>query len=567
MSISPQECRQQAVSDEFYDFIGDLPVDSSFNGILEDNFCVQRVSEQFVVVYFPEGTQDQLINAPYSAVPKCYGLADMESLNDAGIDRIQQYPGLDLTGKGVVIGVIDTGIDYQNTVFQNADGSTRIVGIWDQTDQSGAVPAGFVYGSEYTEEQINEALGADDPLQVVPSTDENGHGTAVAAIAAGSADAERGFSGAAPSADIAIVKLKPAKRYLREYYLIREDAEAFQENDIMLGVLYLQRLSYRLQKSLVICVALGTNMGDHAGRSPLGALLSQLSMQRFRSVVIATGNEANAGHHFHGNVNAMQEYQDLEIRVGEGEKGFVTELWSTTPDVFTISILSPSGERLPRVPVGMGRMEEYRFLFEGTRVQIEYYVPEGQSGDSLVFMRFENPAAGIWSIRVYPVRTVSGSYHLWLPLTRFLSSETYFLQSSPDVTLTEPSGAERPISVGAYNGQNNSLDANSGRGYNRRGAVKPELCAPGVNVLTALPGNRYERRTGTSMAAGITAGASALLLEWFREFRSDAVVTNGELKGYLIGGAGKEDNRIYPNRECGYGMLDLYSTFEELRIQ
>lgn len=573
MSIDAEECRRQALSEEYYDYIGDLSEDSLFGQLLEENYCVQRINEQYVVVYLPREEQDrQLDQSPYSSVPKCYGLADVESMSDAGIDRIQVYPGLNLTGKDVILGIVDTGIDYQNQVFQNPDGSSRILRIWDQSDQSGSLPAGFVFGSEYTKEQIDQALTMEDPLALVPVVDENGHGTAVAAIAAGSGVSEEGFLGAAPGADIVAVKLKGAKSYLREYYQIAEEAQAFQENDIMLGVLYLLRLSYITQKSLVICLALGTNLGDHAGNSPLGSYLDRISRQRMRSVVTATGNEANAGHHFQGVFSEEQEYEDVEIRVGENVKGFVAELWGNTPSLYGISVLSPSGERLPRIPVGIDRMESYEFVFEQTLFQLTYRVPEMVAGDPLAFMRFVRPAPGIWTIRVYPVRggaalKEAGRYHMWLPLTAFVGMDTYFLRSSPDVTLTEPSALPRALSTGAYDGQNNSIDIQSGRGYNRRGVVKPELCAPGVNVLTALPGNRYVRRTGTSMAAGITAGAAALLLEWFRNFRKDDSITNAEIKGYLISGARQLENRTYPNRECGYGTLDLYNSFDELRIQ
>ncbi len=567
MAMDPEECRRQALSDAYYDFIGDLQEQSVFNQILEEEYCVQRISEQYVVLYYQsDNGQTLLFESPYGVVPKCYGLADTESLNAAGIDRIQQYPGLELTGRDVLLGFVDTGISYENRVFRKKDGTTRIAGIWDQEDQSGTVPPGFFYGSEYSREQIDLALTKEDPLSVVPSVDAIGHGTSVAAIAAGSPVPEENFSGAAPEADIAVVKLKQAKKNLRDFYLIREDAPAYQENDIMLGVLYLQRLSYRLQKPLVICLALGTNLGDHGGNSPLGVLLNQISRLRSRSVVVAAGNEANAGHHFHGVVDSMEEYQDVEIRVGPGERGFLMELWSATPELYAVSILSPSGERLPRVPVGLSRVEEYRFLFENTLLQVKYQIPESTSGDYLVLLRFENPTAGIWTIRVYPVRRNTGDYHIWLPITDFLSSETYFLRSSPDVTLTEPSGAQRVITVGAYDSFNNSIDINSGRGYSRTGAIKPELCAPGINVLTGLPGDRFGRRSGTSMAAGITAGAAALLLEWFWARDIDSI-TNADLKGFLIGGTTREAGRTYPNRECGYGSLDLYRTFEELRIR
>lgn len=464
------------------------------------------------------------------------------------------------------------GIDYQNEVFQNEDGSTRILRIWDQSDQSGNPPAGFVFGSEYTKAQINQALTLEDPQLLVPVVDEEGHGTAVAAIAAGSGVIEEGFLGAAPGADLAVVKLKGAKTYLREYYQIPEEAPAFQENDIMLGVLYLLRLSYITQKSLVICLALGTNLGDHAGNSPLGSFLDGICRQRMRSVVTATGNEANAGHHFQGNFSKEQEYQDVEIRVGENVKGFVAELWGNSPSLYGISVLSPSGERLPRIPVGIDRRESYEFVFEQTLFQLTYGVPEMVTGDPLAFMRFVRPAPGIWTLRIYPVRgggdlEDASTYHIWLPLTAFVGADTYFLRSSADVTLTEPSALPGALSAGAYDGQNNSIDIQSGRGYNRRGIVKPELCAPGVNVRTSIPGNRYVSRTGTSMAAGITAGAVALLLEWFRSFRKDDSITNAEIKEYLISGANRLENRSYPNRECGYGTLDLYNTFDELRIQ
>ncbi len=570
MSVDVETCRMQALSDDYYDYIGDLSEESLFNRYLEENYCVQRINEQYVVVHFPrEGQENQINESPYSSIPKCYGLADLESLSDAGIDRIQNYPGLNLTGKDVILGFIDTGIDYKNEVFQREDGGSRILRIWDQEDQSGTAPAGFIFGSEYTKEQIDQALTAEDPLSLVPVVDMNGHGTAVAAIAAGSEESEEGFLGAAPDADIVVVKLKGAKPYLREYYQIADGAEAFQENDIMLGVLYLLRFSYITQKSLVICLALGTNLGDHAGNSPLGNYLDQVSRLRMRSVVVATGNEANAGHHFQGTFANGQEYQDVEIRVGEDVKGFVVELWGTTPNLFAVSVLSPSGERLPRISIGIDRMEEYEFLFEGTLFQLTYRVPEMVAGDPLVFMRFVAPAPGIWTIRVYPARDSdnTGTYHMWLPITSFVGADTFFLQSSPNVTLTEPSAVPRAISVGAYDGQNNSIDINSGRGYNRRGIVKPDFCAPGVNVLTVLPGNRYVRRTGTSVAAGISAGAAALLLEWFRSFRKDDSITNVDIKGYLISGTRRDENRAYPNRECGYGTLDLYNTFDELRIQ
>ena len=192
---------------------------------------------------------------------------------------MQNYPTLRLMGEGVMIGFLDTGIDYRNPVFQNIDGSTRIAGLWDQTIQTGNAPKAFDYGSEYREEMLNEALRSEDPLSIVPTTDTNGHGTYLASIAAGNADVNTQFLGAAPEAILGIVKLKEAKNYLRDFYLIREDAVCYQENDIMAGLKYLNDLAENEGLPLVLCIALGTNFGGHNGTTLLSRILDQYALQ------------------------------------------------------------------------------------------------------------------------------------------------------------------------------------------------------------------------------------------------------------------------------------------------
>ncbi len=87
----------------------------------------------------------------------------MDALNETGISTVQNYPALNLDGRGIMIGLVDTGIDYTNEIFKDLDGRTRIVGIWDQTIQTGRPPEGFFYGTEYTQRQINEALRSEEP--------------------------------------------------------------------------------------------------------------------------------------------------------------------------------------------------------------------------------------------------------------------------------------------------------------------------------------------------------------------------------------------------------------------
>ena len=501
----------------------------------------------------------------YGVIPKCYTLLDTEALNEAGISQIQNYPTLKLTGKGVMIGFIDTGIDYQNPIFRNLDGTTRIAGIWDQTIQEGAPPQGFVYGTEYTEEKINEALQRENPLEVVPSKDENSHGTFLASIAAGSENIENRFKGAAPEATLGIVKLKKAKQYLKDFYLIGDDAECYQENDIMLGIRYLTDLAKKKKIPLVLCIALGTNMGDHNGTSPLCNLLEIYSYTANMGIVIGGGNEANQRHHYYGLIENMADSKNVEIRVAEGVKGFSLELWTEIPNVFAVSIVSPAGEKIPLVPVRQGIGTVLNFVFERTSVYLDYRLLVERTNSELILMRFADPSPGIWRIVVEPQQLADGIFHMWLPVTEFLTGDVYFLQSNPDTTITEPGNTPDPMTVASYNGADKSIAIDSGRGYTRGGRLKPEFAAPGVDVMGAVSRGQFTKRTGSSIATGITAGATALLFEWIVYQLGRTNIDSIQLKNLMILGTERKDTEVYPNRSWGYGSLNLYNTFEQLR--
>lgn len=300
-------------------------------------------------------------NYEYTSIPKCYTLMDESALEASGILKIQNQPALSLKGQGVLIGFLDTGIDYENPVFRNSDGSTRITAIWDQTDRNGTPPENFMYGSEYLDTQINEALQLANPREMVPVTDPDGHGTFMASVAAGTPIPEQEFTGAAPYARIAMVKLKPAKDYLREFFFIPRNAEAFQENDIMAGLEYLDRLATKRHMPLVVCFGLGTNMGSHTGASHLSSMLNTMALHSGRAIVSASGNEGNERHHYFGQMEEGQAYQNVEISVGEGVDGFTAELWARAPQRFVVEIISPTGERMPSEYILSGG-REYRFL-------------------------------------------------------------------------------------------------------------------------------------------------------------------------------------------------------------
>ncbi len=560
-------CKEKILSEEYRDFIISQLNPNELNEFVTEETCEQRLRFLYRSIYLEKELVDPISfgNYSYNSIPKCFTLLDTEAMTQAGILQIQNYPTLNLQGTGVLIGFIDTGIDYQNPIFRNLDGSTRIAGIWDQTLQSGSPPEGFDYGSEYDREQINRALRSEEPLQIVPSVDTNSHGTFLASIAAGGVNEANQFIGAAPEASIAMVKLKEAKQYLKDFYQIHTQTPCYQENDIMLGIEYLDRLAIRENLPLVICIAVGTNMGGHSALSPLTGLLEVYSNISNRVVVIAAGNEANQRHHYQGQLESNQSTDEVEIQVGENVSGFTMELWTENPNLMEVSLISPSGGTTSRLPLRRNETFNYRYVFEGTRVSITYKLFLERSNAELVIFQIESPTPGIWKILVEPVQVTEGVFHIWLPMREFVDGETYFLEPNPNTTFTEPGSTITAMTVGFYNGNDKSVAISSGRGYTRGNIIKPNFVAPGVNVTGAITRNQFTERTGSSIAAGITAGAVALLLEWILYQLDEESVDSIQIRNLLTLGTQRMSGEEYPNREWGYGMLNLYRTFDEIR--
>lgn len=580
------DCSSLIVSEETGDYI----IESNslyFEQIQrQDGVCISCVNDTWCILYtnYP-GSRNINIQQGYYSVPKLYGLMDTTSFDASGITATLNQPLLNVRGQGVLIGFLDTGIDYLREDFKVSDGRTRIAAVWDQTIQSvnyeedtGEAAGteqydrkqaqGMVqYGTVYTREVINAALAAEregqNPYDIVPSRDENGHGTFLAGVAAASETAD--YIGAAPDAEILMVKLKPAKKYLRDFYLLPERVEAYSETDMMMGVRFLQQYAIREKKPLVICVGLGTASGSRTGALPFADLLNTLARQVNTVVVTCTGNEANNRTHTSGLAVSDTEPSEIEITVGAGERGFVMEIWAESLDILSVAITSPSGERIPRIPARIDTGGVYNFLLERSQVAVDYRVVESASGYEVIFMRFINPAQGIWKIHVYSLTNIVGRYNAWLPLKQFLSGDTYFLNSNPSTTLTEPGAAERVISVGAYNHITDASYAASGRGYTATGLIKPDFVAPGVDVYGVRAGGGYTTRTGTSVAAAHAAGAAALLLTWGVTDGNLPYMGTNEVKSVLIRGAKRENNTMYPNNIYGYGKMDVIEAFHKLR--
>lgn len=556
-------CREIIMSEDYADFITEYT--STTEEFEEENkdYCPQIVGYRYALVY--ERTAMILPINPqvysYRSVPKLYGEMDTQAVESTGSMRLQNLTGLNLDGSGVIIGVIDSGIDYMNEAFRYSSGDSRIVSIWDQSDNSGNTPEDFDYGTEYSQSDINGAIRSDNPYDIVKSRDVTGHGTFMAGVAAGSENVQQDFIGAAPEAKIVVVKLKQAKKYLRDYYFIDENAVAYQENDIMAGIRYVERAGVKYRMPVVMCLGIGSSQGAHSGESYLETLINELAGRVGICVVAPTGNEGNARHHYQGRISST-EYVNVEMRA---DRSFTAELWGQSPDLFSVSIISPTGEVVPRIPAKKGQSDILSFIFENTKVYVDYRIVEQRTGAQLILMRFENPSVGIWRIQVYGDNITVGSFHIWLPITEFVGNGTYFLSPEPDVTLTAPSSSLRCITTGGYNSRNNTFYIDSGRGFNRDGARKPDITSPCVNVFGPVPGGGYQNRTGTSVAAALTAGASAQLLQWGFINRNDTNMNSQDIKNYLIRGADRSRDIVYPSEQWGWGTLNVYDALDILR--
>ncbi|MDF2587399.1 MAG: hypothetical protein K0S41_1240 [Anaerocolumna sp.] len=558
-------CIERITSNDYADFLTDYS--RNLEVLRNDpNICLDIIDENIAIVYVHQNLV--LPNAVqvygYNVFPRCFGLLDTKSVEASGVTKLRNIPTLNLQGHGVLIGIIDTGIDYTHNAFKNIDGTSKILSMWDQTIQSGPPPKDFLFGTEYTKDQINEALLSDNPMSIVPSMDEIGHGTFLAGIAAGSISQENGFSGVSPGAQLAVVKLKPAKPYLKEFLAIPPDAICFQENDIILGAKYLVSVASRLQRPLALCIGLGTSQGAHDESGFLSSYLSTIARKNLVAVVIAGGNEGNSGHHYYGVFKNDDKYKTVDLKVGPNVYGFTMDLWGSAPSSFSIDILSPTGELIEKIPARIGESRKLKFQDEKTIIKIDYLFVEAQTGSPLILMRFHNPTEGIWRFNIYNNLGFDSDFNIWLPVTSFLDNQTYFLEANPYTTMTHPANTIIPIKVTAYDPSDRSLYIDASKGFTRNNFVSPDITAPGVNIIGPALNNGYITKSGTSIAAAHVAGIAAILLEWGYVRGNFTRINSVEIKNFIIRGAIRDTSITYPSREWGYGILDIYNSLLNL---
>lgn len=525
----------------------------------------------YAVVYAPEDQIAQITReiGPVGQVtsPIILTVVGQQDLEASGITQVHQQPYLDLRGQGTLVGFVDTGIDYTRSAFQFEDGSTKIRYLWDQTVVGGShPPVDYPFGAEYTAQDINEALRLPNPYERVPQRDSSGHGTFLASVAASHEEGE--YLGAAPDAEIIMVKLRRAKPYHLARNLIPEGTElAYSAADLIHGVDYIVSKAMQLGMPVSVCIGLGSNGGSHDGFDVVDEYLTQIANRTGISVCVAAGNEALARHHAAGLLLTSGTSQDIEVTVQASIQTGGTinlSLWNNCADLMSVSVTSPLGEVVGRVPPSPGMVARSQLVLENSVVTVQYFYPHLRSGSQLTLIHVTNATPGVWRITVYGDLVLEGAYNAWLPITGLGDPGVIVLAPSPNVTVTVPSTALGVIKVGGYNTQNRALYADSSWGPTRLPLLAPDLSAPAVNVRGVYPSG-YGSMTGTSVAAAITAGACALLLQWGIVRRNEPAMNTYLIRSYLIRGCERDPGVTYPNEQWGYGRLNLMNTFTQRR--
>jgi len=526
----------------------------------ELNIGVVELSGGYAIITIPENLIDILTGYEeiiFIEKPKRLFYEVNEGRLASCINPVQQAP-YSLFGEGVLIAVIDSGIDYSHPDFRNDDGTTRIAALWDQTIP-GSPPQGFRIGTLYTREQINEALQLPMPqrLDVVPSTDLSGHGTHVAGIAAGNGRASSGlYRGVASSSELLIVKLGESV-----------GGSFPRTTQLMEALEFAVQYAISVGKPLAVNISFGNNYGSHTGRSILESFIDDISNMGRTGIVIGTGNEGAEGNHAQG-ILQMGSVEIVDFTISNFEFSLNLQIWKNYYDHFDITIVAPNGVRVGPIPSILGTQQ---FQVAQTEILLYYGKPTPFNAQQEIYIEFiptnRYINSGVWRIELVPRQIVVGNYDMWLPTGGVKSPATRFLLSSEYTTLTIPSTAFRAISVGAYNAFTGSYAPFSGRGFTRDQGIKPDIVAPGVNINSCAPGGGYSRRSGTSMAAPFVTGSAALLMEWGIIQGNDPYMYGEKLKAYLIDGARPlRIETVYPNRTLGYGALCLENTFRNMSL-
>ena len=541
---------------KFWDVI--VKYSGSESGLAGENIQVVSLLGGYAVVTLPEAEIAEYSDREqieFMEKPKQLYFETLQGREASCILTVQDR-NTGLSGEGVLVGVVDSGIDYFHPDFRNEDGSSRILRLWDQSIP-GNPPEGYLTGTEYAKEEIDKALalGETEGRRFIPSRDFSGHGTAVLGIAAGNGRASDGVNrGIAYKSDLLVVKMGNAR-----------ESSFPRTTELIEGIDYLIRQAVKMGRPIAVNISFGNNYGSHQGDSLLETYISNVANVGRSVICVGTGNNGNDRIHTAGKLRQGQTDM-VEMSIGTYETTLNLQLWKAYADEIEISIETPSGERLPKLSEKIGTQ---RYRAGETDLLIYYGKPGPFQVTQETYFDFipvgTYLTSGIWKLYLRGRRIKEGNYNLWLPGGRVLNSMTGFYRPTAAETLTIPSTAAKVVTVGAYDSRLNAFADFSGRGGKQLAYFKPDLVAPGVDVTAPAPGGGYSGMTGTSFAVPFVTGAAALMMEWGIARKNDPFLWGEKVKAYLRRGAQPLPGfEKYPNESVGWGRLCFVESMPEI---
>lgn len=540
--------------------IEDVEKDLKSNGI--ERYVI--INNQLLAIYVPINFREEILTTietvawwqrsmPMSSlIEVTNNMSTGVSITDsAGTDYIYKNPYITTTGKDVLIAIIDSGIDYLHPDFINENNTSKIVSIWDQESNKKQPPKGFIFGSEFTREDINTAIMENDKTL---SVDNIGTGTIAAGISSGNGRLNSQYKGVAVDSELVVVKLREYK----DTYI--EGRINYQKSDFLSAIRYVLDVAKKEDKFLIINFTIGL-----AAKSIIELTL----LETFREIneagvifISGAGNEGNTDIHYEGNISANNGFQDIIIQVGQ-QKNLDITLTNIGPDKIGASIISPSGELSYQI---MYSPDYYvyrgKFNLEDTDYEMRLIYPWLESAHQELTINLFNIKPGIWTLRLIPEFIINGSYDVYLPNKNLISSQTRFSDPASTSTITMYAAIEKVITIGAYNDKTDSIWIGSSKGPVKQKGIKPDIVAPGIDIISPYIDGEYNTSTGTGVSSSIVSGVIALIVQYIREqnaFYKEVLYTQ-QLKTYLMLGATKKDIYEYPNISQGYGILNLKDT-------
>lgn len=503
----------------------------------------------------------------YAALPAFYTLQEITPTEASGANFLQLELPLRLTGKGVTVAIIDTGIDYLNDEFIKVNGETKIEYIWDQTiasDEQNAknqkVPFGVLYSKAEIQQAINAFKAGNSPYDIVKTVDEIGHGTNMAGII-GAIGKRANLKGIVPDCDFIIVKLIETLSFKKFYNI---EIPVYDEVSIFPALEFLYRYSLNNNKPLIIYFPLGSNLGNHKGNGLLEQYMDFISRNSGIAIVTGSGNQGTSETHASGVITQINEERTLQLYISPEQKFTVVEIWVDSPNIMSLTIISPSGESTGTIIAEINALKTYSFVFENTSAKINYYIPEENTGDELIRIRFFDLKEGVWRFKLTGRVILDGKFNAWIPQLGLSVGGSKFISSDPYGTIMNPSASSYTITAAAYNQNNNTILSYSGISLLDDYIDKIDVAAGGVNALTTAPNNQTAVVNGTSVSAAVLAGACAMLFQWGIVEGNYPNIYSQTLKTYISRGVVQRSGDSYPNPQWGYGMLNILKIFQNM---